>query len=366
MKFLKIITLIILILATGCKEKISEEKEKKEKSELKRKFELSEESIRLSEIKIERVEKRKFSDFTKITGEVTFNPKRFATITPLFSGIVREVYVYEGDKVKKGERVACVFSKDFLSAQSDYLLILRRYKRAMEKGDEEEKNLSTRMLSSAEQKLKIMGLDEEDISALSRKEEINPVFVIKSPISGTIIESNAIVGGTFEEGTPLFKIAQIENLWVNVNIHEKELFSIKSGSPAIVKISSLPDKEFKGRLTVIGDVINKETRTVKGRVEVLDRTGSLKPGMFVEVLIQNQKNEEIISIPESAVRKIEGKDFVFVLVGENSFELREVNLGRSLKGFREVVDGLKEGERIVSEGSFILKSHILKEKMEVE
>lgn len=365
MKFLKIITIIFLILVTGCKEKVSEE-EKTEKPELKRKFELSEESMRLAGIKIEKVERRRFSDFTRIRGEVTLNPKGFATITPLFSGIVREVYVYEGDKVKKGEMVARVFSKDFLSAQSDYFLILRRYKRAMEKGDEEEKSLSTKMLSSAEQKLKIMGLDEEDISALSRKEEISPIFVIKSPISGTVIESNAIAGGAFEEGTPLFKIAQTENLWVNVNIHEKELFSIKPGSPAIVKISSLPDKEFKGRLTVIGDVINKETRTVKGRVEVLDRTGSLKLGMFVEVMIQNHKNEEIISISESAVRKIEGRDFVFVLVGENSLELREVNLGRSFKGFREVVDGLKEGEQIVSEESFILKSHILKEKMEVE
>jgi Membrane-fusion protein len=88
--------------------------------------------------------------------------------------------------------------------------------------------------------------------------------------------------------------------------------------------------------------------------------------MLVEVYIKGNKGEDFLSIPESAVRKIEGKDFVFVSVGRNSFELREVELGRSFDGFREVTNGLKEGELIVSEGSFLLKSHALKEMMEVD
>ncbi len=366
MKYLKIIVIIFMILSfTGCREKIAENKEEGEKSDLKR-LELKGEEIENSRIKIEKVERRKFSDSIKVTGEVSFNYKRVFNITPLFSGIVREIYVFDGDRVKKGERVAGIFSKDFLSAQSDYLLIMKRYKRAIEKGDKEEETLSLKMLNAAREKLKIMGLDENEIDTLSEKGEIFPLLFIKSPLNGAVIESNAIAGGTFTEGTILFKIADIENLWVNINIYEKDLYKIEPGSHVIVKIPSYPDKEFKGRLELIGDVLNKETRTVKGRVVVSDRTGSLKPGMFVEALIENKKSIEILSIPESAVIKMEGKNFVFVLAGENTFQLKEVELGKSMEGFIEVIKGLKEGESIVSEGSFILKSHLLRERMEVE
>jgi multidrug efflux pump subunit AcrA (membrane-fusion protein) len=367
MKYWRILTLILLILLfAGCKERIREEKGSPEKSEIKRRFELNENSLRISEIKIERVERRKFSELIRANGEVTFNPKSMASITTLFSGIVREVFVFEGDRVRKGEKMAGIFSKEFLSAQSDFLLILKRYKRAVEKGNEEDIAQSLQMLNSAKQKLRIFGLEDEDINELSEKGEVNPTLYLKSPLNGKVIESNAFLGGSFSEGTTLFKIAEVENLWVNVNLYEKDFKKIELGSPATLKLSSMPEREFKGIFKSIGDVLSKETRTVKGRVEIRDQTGILKPGMLVEVYIKGNKSEEVLSIPESAVRKIEGKDFVFVSVGRNSFELREVELGRSFDGFREVLNGLREGELIVSEGSFLLKSHALKEMMEVD
>ncbi len=367
MKYFKILTFIFLILYfSGCKEKVSGNKKIDEKLEIKNKFELSEEAFKLSDIKIDEVKRKSFSELIKIPGEVSFNYRKLAHITTIFSGIVKEVYVFEGDKVKKGEKIAGLFSKDFLSAQSDYLLTLNRYRKAIEKGDKEEISLSQRMLSSARQKLTIMGLEDEDINFILSKGEVSSILYIRAPINGTVIESSAITGASFSEGTTLFKIAEIENLWVNVNIYEKNIYKIEPGSPAIVKISSLPDREFKGKLTVIGDVVDKETRTVKGRVEVSDRTGTLKPGMFVEAFFKSKESKEIISIPESAVIKMEGKDWVFVFSDRNTFELREVKLGRNFERFREVIDGLKEGEKIVSEGGFILKSHILKERMEVE
>lgn len=364
--FRVLLTTFLLLLFFSCKEKIKEERTEVEEKKLTKKIELGEETVKLSGINIEKVKKRKFSDFIKLTGEVSFNPKKLFNVATYFSGIVRESYVSEGDRVKKGERLVSIFSKEFLSAQSDYILIFKRFKRAEEKKDDEEIKLSMQMLNSAKEKLKIFGLEDEDIKLLSEREEISPLLYIKSPINGTVIESNVISGETFSEGTTLFKIADIENLWINVNIYEKDLSKVEEGSYVMIKIPSFLEKRFEGKLEIIGNIVDRETRTVKGRIAVFDKTGTLKPGMFVEVYIKNKEGIEILSIPESSVVKMGGKEYVFVLVGENTFELREVELGRTFEEFREILSGLREGEKIAGEGSFILKSHVMKGKMEVD
>ncbi|MGQ9618387.1 MAG: efflux RND transporter periplasmic adaptor subunit [Candidatus Aminicenantia bacterium] len=279
--------------------------------------------------------------------------------------MVKETFYFEGDRVRKGDRLALIFSRDLLSAQSDYLLILKRYKRAMLKEDED-KILMEKMLNSSKLRLEMLGLDEEVIEKIKISEEASPFHYIKAPIEGTVIESNAITGVQFQEGSVLFKIADVKSLWIQVNIYEKDLFGLKNGLKAEVWVPSNPEKKFKGILKVIGEVLDKETRTLKGRIEVTDRTENLKPGMFVEAAIYKNKNEKILSVSDKAIRKMEGKDVVFVVKGENEFAIRQVKPGRTFGELREIIHGLEEGEIVVSEGSFVLKSHAMSGKMDVD
>lgn len=361
----KYLLIFLVFLLMKCGDKISNSSEEG-KEEIKTNLELSGESINLAKIKIGKVEKRKLIESNKVLGEVTINPKKAAEITSTYSGMIKEVYHFEGDRVRKGERLAGIFSKEVIADQADYLLVLKRYKREREKGDNEGMKLSEWMLKSAEQRLKLFGMDEKEIQELSERRFVNDILYVKAPINGTIIESNIFIGTNFEEGFTLFKIADIENLWVVVNIHEKDMINVKLNSSVEIKISSSPEKIFHGKLTAIGSFVDKGTKTVKGRIEIFDKSGILKPGMFVEALIYKEGTEEILSVPEEAIRKIEGKDVVFVVRGNGSFEVREVKLGKSIGEYIEIKEGLKEGEDIVTEGSFILKSHTMREKMEVD
>lgn len=360
--FRKYLLIFIVFLLIECRDKISN-RGNEGKEEIKTSLELSDESINLAKIKIGKVEKRKLIESTKVLGEVTINPKKASEITSTYSGMIKEVYHFEGDKVRKGERLAGIFSKEVIADQADYLLVLKRYKR--EKSDNEAMKLSEQMLKSAEQRLKLFGMDEKEIKELSESGVVNDILYVKAPIDGTIVESNIFIGTTFDEGFTLFKIADVENLWVVVNIYEKDIINIKLNSPAEIRISSNPEKIFHGKLTAIGSFVDKGTRTVKGRIEIFDKSGTLKPGMFVEALIYKDETEEILSVPAEAIRKIEGKDVVFVVRGNGSFEIREVKPGKSIGEYTEIREGLKEGEDIVIEGSFLLKSHTMREKMEV-
>ena len=186
---------------------------------------------------------------------------------------------------------------------------------------------------------------------------------VTSPISGVVIKREVNAGAGVQEGHPLFTIADISTVWVIANVPESQVNSLRVGAPAEVKSAGLGENTVSGRLTYIDPQLNEETRTARVRVEVPNPGEKLKVGMFVEVGFQTgtSAGNELV-IPEVAIRRIGERTVVFI-PEENEpghFQVRDVRIGGVVEGFRRITGGLTLGERVVTKGSFTLKSQLLK------
>jgi RND family efflux transporter MFP subunit len=197
------------------------------------------------------------------------------------------------------------------------------------------------------------------------------LVTVRAPISGTIIERLINAGAGIEAGKTLFTVADISTLWVIASVPEAQVGSLRVGAPAEVRGVALGEEVISGRVAYIAPALNEETRAARVRVEVANSRERLKVGMFVDVSFQalaarQGKAMEIeLVVPEEAVQRINERTVVF-LPKEGSpghFEARDVEVGGVTDGYQRVISGLKRGERVVSKGSFTLKTQLLKGDM---
>lgn len=196
------------------------------------------------------------------------------------------------------------------------------------------------------------------------------LITLRAPVSGTVIERMVNAGAGIEAGRPLFTVANISTLWIIANVPEAQVGNLRVGASAEVRAAARGDEVISGRVAYIDPVLNEDTRTARVRVEVANRQERLKVGMFVEVGFeagtgQEKPVENELVIPEEAVQRIRERTVVFMpKEGEKGhFEARDVELGGAAGGYQRVISGLKPGERIVSKGSFTLKTQLLKGEM---
>ncbi|HJZ11434.1 MAG TPA: efflux RND transporter periplasmic adaptor subunit, partial [Acidobacteriota bacterium] len=184
--------------------------------------------------------------------------------------------------------------------------------------------------------------------------------VLRSPRNGVLLKFDSSVGEIVEPAMELFTIGDLSQVWVEANVHETDLSVIDLGREALIRSDAYPDRIFKGKITKIGDVLDVATRTVKVRSEVLNPDRRLKLEMFVDVIVPTSEVRMVLLIPHDAVQEIDHKPVVFVKKDESRFEKRNVQTGEKTDQGIEVISGLKEGEIVVAEGSFSLKSEFLK------
>ena len=195
-------------------------------------------------------------------------------------------------------------------------------------------------------------------------------IALTAPVSGTVTERLANAGAGIEAGKPLFTISNISTLWVIANVPESQVGLLRVGTPAQVRSAALGEGGVGGRVTYIDPMLNEETRTARVRVEIANPGERLKVGMFVEVGFEagaapSQTVSEELVVPEEAVQRIGDRTVVFMPKEgeEGHFEVRDVELGGSVDGFRRVISGLATGDRLVTKGSFTLKTQLMKGEM---
>ncbi len=196
-------------------------------------------------------------------------------------------------------------------------------------------------------------------------------ITLRAPVSGTVTERMVNAGAGIEVGKPIFTIANISTLWIIANVPEAQVGRLRVGAPAEVRSAALGDSVFNGRVTYIDPTLNEETRTARVRVEIANRQERLKVGMFVEVGFQSvlaapgAPAESAVAIPEDAVQRIAERTVVFLPEEgkEGHFEVRDIEVGGTQDRFTRVTSGLKPGERVVTKGSFTLKTMLLKGEM---
>lgn len=358
-KRVSLFALIILLLSlpVSCSKKEAGEKETSPaNSDM---LTLKEESLKLINLKTEKVSLKSIPVEFSASGVIGFNEKRLVHITSRVSGWVDKVSVFVGDKVQAGDTLVSIHSPEFLSVQGEFIQAEERLK-TIPQTDSIEYHTAMALYQSAKAKLSLLGATENEIQLLEDTHQPNSRLIIKSPFNGTVIESNVISGNVVEKGTNLFRVSDLSSLWVTANVYEKDIKAVQRGQKVQIKISSVPNKTFSGTVEAINDILDETTRTFKVRILVDNRSGELKPEMFCECFFKGEVKEMRLAIPTSAVQNIKGEQIVFVPHDTNSFEKRVVKTGLELSNYVEILEGLKVGDEIVTEGSFVLKSELLK------
>jgi multidrug efflux pump subunit AcrA (membrane-fusion protein) len=324
---------------------------------------MNQEAVSAGGLRIETVSRRRLLFPFEATGVVSFNPRVRVQISARTSGRIEKINCFPGDRASAGQELIVLYSPEFLIAQAELLQINERLRLA---GSADEKDAADRLFRSAIRRLEVLGLTRSEIDSVIRTGEPRPSLSVRAPFSGSILKSAGIAGGHVESGAELMEMADLSSLWVMADIYEASLASLQKGASAEIRTAAYPNEIFRGMLTNLGDVVEESTRTVKARVEIRNAYRKLKPGMFVNIKFIPSGTARTLAVPEKAVRNIEGGEFVFVEHPKGSFSKRKIETGGKSEGWAEVLSGLKEGERIVSDGSFIVKSEFLKSDMEGE
>lgn len=326
-----------------------------------------------------------------LPGVLALNLNKTANISSFVQGKVISLATDLGDRVKKEQVLVTINSPEFVQAQAAFLearaklsLSRKENERAQilfkEKAIEEReflrreaefKKLSTEVggLGSI---LHSYGMDHEQTERLVEKsasmksddelcELCNPNLPILSPISGTTIFRDVIVGEHVEPQKTLFTVSGLSILWALLDAYEKDLPFITKQSTVIIKSSLYPEKEFAGKITYISDIIDEKLRTAKIRVEVQNHERLLKPNMYIQGIVENKAAEKkVLAIPEEAIQNLEGEKIVFILEEADIFAVCHVELGERIGNKRLITKGLEGGEKIVIKGAFTLKAELIK------
>jgi Cu(I)/Ag(I) efflux system membrane fusion protein len=295
-------------------------------------------------------------------GELEFNARRLSHLTALTPGRIERIMAVAGDRVNKGQLLAEIYSPDYMAQQAEFLQAAERAGRFS--GDQGEAAAFRAFLESAHERLLILGTTPAEITELQKTRVPRPFLPVRASLSGTIIETAILPGDHVELGSSLFRMADLAILWASLHIQEKDLAAVKAGSTVELRTQAYPGEIFPGKLILVGDVLDTQTRTVIGRVEVPNPAGKLKTGMYIEAFLAGVEERTTLVVPESAVQEDAGQTIVFVQTKERVFVKREIKIGESFLGLVEILSGLAQGENVVTSGSFLLKSELDKSSLE--
>ena len=345
-------------------------------------IELPEGNPTLAQLQTERVGLRPIRMLLKAQGgKILPNENRLAHLGPRVPGRIVAVYANLGDRVEAGQRLLLLDSPAFGEAQLEYRkrrTALRVSERAFERAKalsaegaigiseyqrrEAEHDNAKAELYEAEEKLHLLGMAEREIERLAAEKlphaEVAQVF-LRAPFSGEIIERNATVGEVIDPSKTVFTVADLSTVWVRADFPEQQIGKLKIGLPVEVRVSAYPETVFQGVISYIGAMIDPATRTVTARLQIPNPDRRLRPEMFAEVTVLTQE-QSLLSVPRTAVQQLGNRTVVFLARGPQRFEAQDVKTGASSNDYVEITAGLKEGDEIVTGGSYALKSEALR------
>jgi RND family efflux transporter MFP subunit len=326
-------------------------------------------------IKLTQVAAQSVSDSLRLPGVVEPNAYRQVSVTPLVGGRLVSVSAQVGDRVRKAQSLAQVYSPEVAEARTKYVAAramldahdreLQRTEKLVEIGAASRQELErihaehaaqTAEVDSARARLRLLGADV-DPSSPSKSQE-SATTNVPAPIDGVVTERLANVGLNVDASTKLFTVVDLSNVWIVADVYERDLQRVREGSRATVTTTAYPDRPLEGGVSFIDPQLNTATRTAKIRVEVANARGDLRLGMYTDVVIASPGSASVLAVPKDAVQRVGDRQFVYVSLANDStkFAEREVRLGRTLGSHVEVMAGLAAGDSVVSKGSFFLRA----------
>jgi membrane fusion protein, copper/silver efflux system len=305
--------------------------------------------IQRSGIRTEKVGRRSVLRSVRAVGTVDHDESLLTVVTMRSDGFIEKLFVDKtGQHVSEGEPLFRVYSPQIQQAQTDLIVAMRAQGRNAGRDTDE-------ALSGAIRRLKNLGVPDSRIEEI-RKDGSNPrTLDWLSPAAGDVIEKKVINGQRVMAGDELYRIADHNRVWVIAEVAETEIGALEIGTRATVTLRSDPAEPLEGEVTLIYPVLKSETRTVPVRIELANPELRLKPMMYADVVFHvGIGDTPVMAVPMSAVIDSGSRRSVLVARGEGRFEPRDVKIGRQGEGYTEVIEGLTEGEEIVTSANFLI------------
>lgn len=290
----------------------------------------------------------------RTVGRVDYDERGFSQVTLKIPGWVRAVFVDSvGRPVRKGERLFTLYSPDLLTSQDEYLLAIRTQAQVAASPLEDAKANAAALVTSARERLRLWDVADAQIADLERRGKAEPVLTVYAPSSGIVLKREALPGKYVEPGTTLYEIADLSTVWIYADIYESEVAATRVGQSAVVTVAAYPGETFEGKVAYVYPMLNSEARAVRVRLELPNSGLKLKPGMYGNVILQTGAIKTLL-VPKEAVLDTGLRQLVFMDRGQGRYEPVSVKLGRRGQDSVEVMEGLKEGDQIVTSANFLL------------
>ncbi|WP_316818176.1 efflux RND transporter periplasmic adaptor subunit [Pedobacter nyackensis] len=364
-KFLTVLSISSLIY--GCSSSAKEEP-KVETSTDESRVQISPEQLKQIDLQVEKIQARNISTILKLNGQVDAPPQNIVSVSVPLGGYLKSTNMLPGTQVKKGQVLAIIEDHQYIQLQQDYLgaknklnYALKEYQRQMELN--KAKAGSDKVLQQAESDFKSLSIESNALAEKLRLIGLNPAKLtehsisrtvsIYSPVNGYVskVNANANIGKYVMPSDIIFELVNPDKIYLNLTVFEKDLNKMEIGQPVLVYSNSSPDKKYRTKIIRINNALNDErTTTVHCNFEEYDKT--LVPGMYMNAEV-NVNSDQADALPSDAFVNYENKDYVFVSNGNNTFEMTEVNKGKTEHGFTAVTTDLK-GKEIVVKGAYSL------------
>ncbi len=309
-------------------------------------------------VKVETVFKRKLTREIRTVGKVDFDERRLYSVNTKIMGWVEKLYVdYTGMAVRKGQPLMEFYSPELVSTQEEYLQALSYRKKLDQGAVDEARKQADELVASARRRLLYWDIPEREILALEQRGTPKKTMTIYSPADGIVMEKMVREGQNVMAGMELYKVADLTTVWILADIYQYDLPWVKVGQNAEIDLDYLPGKPLKGTITYVYPYLNDDTKTAKVRIEIANTKAlDLKPDMFATVKIASPVSVEAVVVPDQAIIRSGERDIAVIALGGGYFDPREVKLGVQLDGYVQVLDGVREGERIVVSSQFLIDS----------
>ena len=340
------------------------------------------ESLERLHLKIEPVVEQTISTEVRVPGLVQPNAYQEVHVTPLISGVVTKAFVELGQTVKRGQPLAQLFSNELAEAQTQVVSLqaeletahkkLERIEQLVALGAASQQELEETQsmhrvhlahIAAARQKLLLLGLTGNQVDRLQSSSQITSNIDVPAPIDGVVTARTANLGQVVAMGQEMFTVTDLSSVWVVGDLFEQNFNAVRIGSRATVTMAAYPGKIYRGEVSYIDPRVDAQTRTAKVRVVVPNPGGLLRLGMYADVLFATPGGLPVLLVPAGAIQSIGSTKVVFVRAEGDAgrFHQQTVKVGEEIDGHVSVLEGLMPGEKVVTEGSFLLRAEALRQ-----
>ncbi|MEW5792428.1 MAG: efflux RND transporter periplasmic adaptor subunit [Pseudomonadota bacterium] len=299
--------------------------------------------------------RQRFGRAIDTVGTVAVDEHRVTFLNPKISGWLERLHARAvGDVVRPGQVLAEIYSPELVSAQEEYLVALRGAARLRQAQDARLDAESQALVQAARERLRLLDLPPAEIRALERRGTARRTTPLRAPHGGVITELNAREGSYVGPDTRIVSLADLSRVWVNVEIYAEQLPWVKAGDPVTLRIPGLPGRQWQGRIDYLYPTLNAQSRTVQARLAFPNPDGVLRPGMYANAHVAGNVRDNVLTVPREALIRTGERTLVILALGEGRFRPAPVRTGAESGDAVEILEGVQEGQRVVTSGQFLL------------